>query len=32
MSQFLLNPRSNGSPDWLSSVVRHWNLDRADPR
>jgi hypothetical protein len=31
MSQFLLNPR-NGSPEWINSVVRHWNLDRADPR
>jgi hypothetical protein len=31
MSQFLLNPRDS-SPDWVSSVVRHWSLDRADPR
>jgi hypothetical protein len=31
MSQFLLHPRS-GSPEWVNSVVRHWNLDRADPR
>jgi hypothetical protein len=32
MSQFLLTPRSDASPDWVSSVVKHWNLDRPDPR
>lgn len=31
MSQFLLTPTS-GSPEWMNSVIRHWNLDRADPR
>ena len=31
MSEFLLTPTS-GSPEWMNSVIRHWNLDRADPR
>jgi hypothetical protein len=31
MSQFMLTPTS-GSPEWMNSVIRHWNLDRADPR
>jgi hypothetical protein len=31
MSRFLLTPTS-GSPEWMNSVIRHWNLDRADPR
>lgn len=31
ISRFGLTP-SESSPDWLCSVVRHWNLDRSDPR
>jgi hypothetical protein len=31
MGQFLLSPRDE-SPEWVNSVIRHWNLDRADPR
>jgi hypothetical protein len=31
MGQFLLTRRDE-SPEWLNSVIRHWNLDRADPR
>jgi hypothetical protein len=31
VSRFSLNPAGNGGP-WLSSVSRHWNLDRPDPR
>jgi hypothetical protein len=31
MGQFLLTPRDE-SPEWVNSVIRHWNLDRADPR
>jgi hypothetical protein len=27
----LLTPRDD-SPEWINSVIRHWNLDRADPR
>jgi hypothetical protein len=30
ISRFGLTPVPNGS--WLAAVVRHWNLDRADPR
>ena len=30
ISRFGLTPIPNGS--WLAAVVRHWNLDRADPR
>ena len=29
ISLFSLSPTENA---WLTSVVRHWNLDRADPR
>jgi hypothetical protein len=29
ISRFTLLPHSSG---WMCSVVRHWNLDRADPR
>jgi hypothetical protein len=32
ISQFMLTPGSDGSSDWLNSVIRHWNLDRPDPR
>jgi hypothetical protein len=31
MSEFILSPR-DASTEWFSSVVRHWNLDRPDPR
>lgn len=31
ISRFGLTP-AESSPDWLCSVVRHWNLDRPDPR
>lgn len=30
ISRFALIPRDDGR--WMSSVSRHWNLDRADPR
>jgi hypothetical protein len=30
ISRFYLTPRSDG--DWLPQVVRHWNVDRPDPR
>ncbi|MHB8467392.1 MAG: hypothetical protein ACYDH6_00380 [Acidimicrobiales bacterium] len=30
ISRFSLVPRSDG--DWLATVVRHWNVDRPDPR
>jgi hypothetical protein len=30
ISRFSLIPTENG--EWISSVSRHWNLDRADPR
>jgi hypothetical protein len=30
ISRFMLTPRPDGQ--WLAGVVRHWNLDRADPR
>jgi hypothetical protein len=30
ISRFGLTPVPNGS--WMAAVVRHWNLDRADPR
>jgi hypothetical protein len=30
ISRFTLSPVNNGA--WLSSVGRHWNLDRVDPR
>ena len=34
ISRFLLNPIGHGEddPGWLCSVIRHWSLDRADPR
>jgi hypothetical protein len=31
VSRFALTSGGNGSV-WLSSVGRHWNLDRPDPR
>jgi hypothetical protein len=30
ISLFSLTPRENGA--WISSVARHWNVDRPDPR
>jgi hypothetical protein len=30
ISRFLLTPGRDGQ--WLASVSRHWNLDRANPR
>ncbi|MCU1492130.1 MAG: hypothetical protein JWM85_3535 [Acidimicrobiaceae bacterium] len=30
ISRFLMRPISNGQ--WLATLSRHWNLDRADPR
>jgi hypothetical protein len=30
ITRFLLTPRPDDS--WLAGVVRHWNVDRADPR
>jgi hypothetical protein len=30
ISRFTVNPRHDSG--WISSVARHWNLDRADPR
>jgi hypothetical protein len=34
ISRFTLQPRSvaDQEPVWLASVVRHWNIDRPDPR
>jgi hypothetical protein len=32
ISRFTLQPRGDEDPVWLASVVRHWNLDRPDPR
>jgi hypothetical protein len=32
ISRFSLTRRASGDPSWLCSVVRHWNLDRHDPR
>jgi hypothetical protein len=32
ISRFLLTPVGDEKTDWLCSVVRHWNLDRPDPR
>lgn len=32
ISRFTLSPPPEGRPDWLCSVVRHWHLDRPDPR
>jgi hypothetical protein len=31
ISRFMVSPLNQGS-EWLCSVVRHWNLDRQDPR
>jgi hypothetical protein len=31
ISRFTLTPKQEGK-DWICSVVRHWNLDRDDPR
>jgi hypothetical protein len=31
ISRFLVSPPHEGS-EWLCSVVRHWNVDRQDPR
>jgi hypothetical protein len=31
ISRFMVSPLDQGS-EWLCSVVRHWNLDRQDPR
>jgi hypothetical protein len=31
ISRFRMNPAGSGDA-WLASVVRHWNLDRDDPR
>jgi hypothetical protein len=31
ITRFGITPRE-GSPEWLTSVVRHWNIDRPDPR
>jgi hypothetical protein len=34
ITRFTLQPMrsEDGSPNWLASVARHWNIDRADPR
>jgi hypothetical protein len=33
ITRFLTHPPQQGDPtDWLARVIRHWNLDRADPR
>jgi hypothetical protein len=32
ISRFTVSPRGEDQTDWLCSVVRHWNLDRPDPR
>jgi hypothetical protein len=32
ISRFILNPRGDTERTWLASVIRHWNLDRPDPR
>jgi hypothetical protein len=32
ISRFAVNPRTADEVDWLCSVVRHWSLDRQDPR
>jgi hypothetical protein len=32
ISRFAVTRADDGAPDWLCSVVRHWNLDRQDPR
>jgi hypothetical protein len=30
ISRFMLRPRGDGA--WMATVVRHWNVDRPDPR
>jgi hypothetical protein len=33
ISRFVLQPRGDeDKPMWIASVVRHWNIDRPDPR
>jgi len=32
ISRFQVTPLPNAPDDWMCSVVRHWNLDRQDPR
>lgn len=32
ISRFTLSPPPDARTDWLCSVVRHWHLDRPDPR
>jgi hypothetical protein len=32
ISRFSVTPRGDEQKDWLVGVVRHWNLDRPDPR
>lgn len=32
ISRFVVTPRGEEQKEWLCSVVRHWNLDRPDPR
>lgn len=32
ISRFQVTPLPNDPDDWMCSVVRHWNLDRRDPR
>lgn len=32
ISRFSVSPSDEDESDWLCSVVRHWNLDRQDPR
>jgi hypothetical protein len=32
ISRFLVSARGEEKTDWLCGVVRHWNLDRPDPR
>ncbi|HXW35313.1 MAG TPA: hypothetical protein VEJ87_12100, partial [Acidimicrobiales bacterium] len=32
ISRFMISPIGEDEPDWFCNVVRHWNLDRPDPR
>jgi hypothetical protein len=32
ISRFLFSAVGDEKSEWLGSVVRHWNLDRPDPR
>jgi hypothetical protein len=32
ITRFGLSPRQGGDQAWIVSAVRHWNLDRGDPR